>query len=75
MNLMIVTYDLLLWSQSWHHGKFFFIRADMTNWRQENGSGLFWKNKNKKTLINTFLNVMNDKTEYNAQRDMNAWAI
>lgn len=23
MNLMIVTYDLLLWSLSWHHGKFF----------------------------------------------------
>lgn len=31
--------------------------------------------KNLKTLINTFLNVMNDKTEYNPQRDMNAWAI
>lgn len=74
MNLMIVTYDLLLWSLSWHHGKSFLFEQTWQIDVKKMGVGCSEK-KNLKTLINTFLNVMNDKTEYNPQRDMNAWAI
>lgn len=73
MNLMIVTYITTYYCGAWADTMGNSFLFDQT-WQIEvkkMGVGCSEKKKN----FNTFLNVMNDKTEYNPQRDMNAWAI